>query len=60
MQDRHLLMVGGVKNTRSGYVHTRDIHVFNKVNHSWEVKGEIPSAREAPAAVTISDKQILI
>ena len=37
----HLLIVGGYKNDK----HTSDIHKLNKVSHSWEAIGHIPSAR---------------
>ena len=60
IQGRHLLTVGGEKKTRSGYVHTSDINKFNKVSHSWEVIGQIPSARWSPAAVSIADNKIVV
>ena len=43
-----LLIVGGVK----GYTHTSDVHKLNKVRHSWETTGHIPSARSSLAAVS--------
>ena len=60
IQGRYLLTVGGVKKTGSGYVHTSDIHKFNKVSYSWEVIGQIPSARNRPAAVSVSDNKIVV
>ena len=57
---RHLLTVGGVKKTGSGYVRTSDIHKFNKISHSWEIIGQIPSARRAPAAVNVTDNNIIV
>jgi len=60
IQGRHLLTVGGVKETRSGYVYTSDIHMFNKVSHSWEVIGQIPSARKGPAVVSVAYNKIVV
>ena len=56
IQGRHLLTVGGMK----GGVITRDIHMFNKTGHKWEVIGQIPSARDGPAAVSVSDHKIVV
>ena len=56
IQGRYLLAVGGVKEG----VCTSDIHMFNKISHSWEVIGQIPSAREAPAAVSVADNKIVV
>ena len=55
IQGKHLLTVGGVKTDR-----THDIHMFNKVSNSWEVIGQIPFAREGPAAVRVADNKIII
>jgi len=60
LQGRHLLTVGGVKKTGSGNVRTSDIHKFNKISHSWEVIGQIPSARSSLAAVAIANNKILV
>jgi len=60
IQGRHLLAVGGVKKTGSGYVCSSDIHKFNKVNHSWEAIGQIPSERSVPAAVSVADNKIVV
>ena len=60
MQDRHLLTVGGVKKTGSGYVYTSDIHTFNKISHSWESIGQIPSARSVTAVASVADNKIVI
>jgi len=60
IQGRHLLTVGGVKKTGSHYVPTSDICMFNKVSHSWEVIGQIPSAREGAAVVSIADNKIVV
>ncbi|XP_065916753.1 serine/threonine-protein kinase WNK-like isoform X3 [Dysidea avara] len=58
IQGRHLLTVGGVKKTGSGY--TSDINMFNKVSHSWEAIGHIPSARSGPAVVSVADNKIVV
>ena len=60
IQGRHLLVVGGVKKIRSDYVHTSNVYMFDKVRYSWEVIGQIPSARNAPAAVSIADNKIVV
>ena len=60
VQGRHLLTVGGMKWTGSAYVYTSNIHKFNKVSHSWEAIGQIPSARRAPTAVSIADDKIVV
>ena len=60
IQGRHLLTVGGVKKTGSDYVFTSDINMFNKVSHSWEAIGHIPSARSGPAVVSVADNKIVV
>ena len=34
--------------------------MFNKVSHSWEVIGQIPSARIVTAAVSVADNKIVV
>ncbi|XP_065885541.1 probable serine/threonine-protein kinase DDB_G0271402 isoform X2 [Dysidea avara] len=58
IQGRQLLTVGGLKKTRRGY--TSDINMFNKVSHSWEAIGHIPSARHGPAVVSVADNKIVV
>ena len=60
IQGRHLLTVGGVKKTGSDYVLTSDINMFNKVSHSWEAIGHIPSARYGPPVVSVADNKIVV
>jgi len=60
VQGRHLLTVGGLKKTGISHVYTSNIHMFNKVSHSWEVIGQIPSAREGPAVVSVADNKIVV
>jgi len=60
VQGTHLLIVGGVK--KIGYVFTRtsDIYKLNKVSHSWEAIGHIPSTRSSPVAVSTADNRIIV
>ena len=51
----HLLIVGGYKETV-----TSDIHKLNKVSHSWEAIGHIPSARFISAAVSTADNRVIV
>jgi len=53
IQGRHLLIIGDG-------VFTRDIHMFNKVSHSWEFIGKIPSARCGSAVVSIANNKIVV
>ena len=52
----HLLIVGGYKD----YKYTSDIHKLNKVSHSWEAIGHIPSARDRSAAVSTADNRVIV
>ena len=56
IQGRHLLTVGGGNRG----VATRDIHKFNKITDSWEVIGQILSARCGPAVVSVADNKIVV
>ena len=58
--DRHLLIVGGRKNIGDKYTRTSDVYKLNKVSHSWEAIGNIPSARNLPAAVSTADNRIIV
>ena len=49
-----------MKKTGSDYVLTSDINMFNKVSHSWEAIGHIPSARSGPAVVSVADNKIVV
>ena len=57
-----LLIVGGVKGTGGKVTVTSesDICKLNKVNHSWEAIGHIPSARSRSAAVSIADNRVIV
>ena len=56
----HLLIVGGYKYTGSKGIVTSDIHKLNKVSHSWEAIGNIPSARYLSAAVSTADNRVIV
>ena len=56
VNDPHLLIVGGFKDGK----HTSDIHKLNKVSHSWEAIGHIPSARRSSAAVSTADNRVIV
>ena len=43
-----------------GSHHTSDVYMLNKVSHSWETMGHIPSARKSSAAVSINDNRIIV
>ena len=55
----HLLIVGAYKST-GGNTFTSDIHKLNKVSHSWEAIGHIPSARYRAAAVSTADNRVIV
>ena len=56
----HLLIVGGCKGTGGKATFTSDIHKLNKVSHSWEAIGHIPSARYRAAAVSTADNRVIV
>ena len=56
----HLLIVGGVKKIGDKFTRTSDVYKLNKVSHSWEAIGYIPSAREASAAVSTADNRVIV
>ena len=56
----HLLIVGGVKKIGDKYTCTSDVYKLNKVSHSWEAIGHIPSARDASAAVSTADNRVIV
>ena len=56
----HLLIVGGYKSTGSKATFISDIHKLNKVSHSWEAIGHIPSVRCESAAVSTADNRIIV
>ena len=56
----HLLIVGGGKMVGYKYTHTSDVYKLNKISHSWEAIGHIPSARNSSAAVSIADNRVIV
>ena len=56
----HLLIVGGVKEIGDKYTRTSDVYKLNKVSHSWEAIGHIPSARSSSAAVSTADNRVIV
>ena len=56
----HLLIVGGIKKIGYEFTHTSDVYKLNKVSHSWEAIGHIPSARYASAAVSTADNRVIV
>ena len=56
----HLLIVGGHNKIGDEYTHTSDVYKLNKVSHSWEAIGHIPSARRSSAAVSTADNRVIV
>ena len=56
----HLLIVGGGKKIGDEHTHTSDVYKLNKVSHSWEAIGHIPSAKRSPAAVSTADNRVIV
>ena len=56
----HLLIVGGDKKIGNKYTRTSDVYKLNKVSHSWEAIGHIPSARSGSAAVSTVDNRVIV
>ena len=56
----HLLIVGGIKKIGDKYTSTSDVYKLNKVSHSWEAIGHIPSARSLSAAVSTPDNRVIV
>ena len=56
----HLLIVGGVKEIGDKYTSTSDVYKLNKVSHSWEAIGHIPSASTSSAAVSTADNRVIV
>ena len=56
----HLLIVGGHKKIGDEYTRTSDVYKLNKVSHSWEATGDIPSTRSLSAAVSTADNRVIV
>ena len=54
---RDLLIIGGRQNA---YTCTPDIYMLNKVTHSGEAIGHIPSARDSAAVVSTADNKVVV
>ena len=54
----HLLVIGGVK--QKGRASIADVYKLNKLSHSWEAIGYIPSARNSSAAVSTADNRVIV
>ena len=54
-----ILVIGGCRSKKDP-LHTSNIYRLNKVTGTWEVTSQLPNARGAPAAVTISNDTIVI
>jgi len=59
IQGTHLLIVGGGKKIGNEITRTSDVYKLNKISHSWEAIGHIPSTRSSSAAVSIADNRII-
>ena len=55
-----LLIVGGGKGTGDQYTYATDVYKLNKVSHTWEAMGHIPSARKATVAVSTADNRVIV
>ena len=60
IKGKQLLTVGGGKKIRGWYTYTTDVCKLNKVSHTWEAIGQIPSARDSPAAVSTDDNRVIV
>ena len=56
----HLLIVGGSKMIGDKFTCTSDVYKLNKVSHSWEAIGHVPSARSLSAAVSTADNRVIV
>ena len=52
-----LLIVGGGEGKS---LNDSDIYRLNKISHSWEAIGHIPSPRESPVAISTGDNSIIV
>ena len=60
LNDTCLLLIGGSKDIKDGYIRTTDVHIFNEANHCWEVIGHLPVARAGVAATCTADNKIFM
>ena len=57
---KYLLILGGSEDVRNDYKFTSNVYKLNKVNHSWELIGHIPAARNSSAAVSIGYNKVIV
>ena len=57
----HLLIAGGSKKLGTfETTRTSNIYKINKITHSWEAIGQVPSARSRTAAVSTADNRVIV
>ena len=56
----NLLIIGGNKLIENKQSRTSNIYKLNKITHSWEVIGHIPSATSSSAAVSTADNSVIV
>ena len=56
----NLLIVGGSKERGNEFTRTSDIYKLNKITHSWEAIGHIPSARSITTAVSTANNRVIV
>ena len=56
--DTHLLIVGGCKINK--FIPASEIYKLDKVNHSWEAIGNIPTARHLSTSISIADNKVIL
>ena len=55
-----LLLIGGSKDTKDGYIRSTDVHIFNEASHCWEVIEHLPLAKAGLAATSIADNKVFV
>ena len=62
IQGRHVLVMGGAKllTDSNAFTSTSSIRMFNNISDKWDVIGQMPFERRAPAAAVVSDKIVVI
>ena len=60
INNTHLLIVGGCQEIGNEFIHTSNVYRLNKISHSWETIGQIPSARDSLAAISTADNRVIV
>ena len=60
VNETDLLILGGGKQIGDRYIRTSEVYKLNKISHSWEAMGCIPSARYLSAAVSTDDNRVIV